>query len=139
MQGRQDVDATKQDLARQALRGKRYIAYARCAWGVGAMKKLREQIRLVRLFGDSVGMRCVGQVRLAGVNGCQPVMRPDLRRLLLRKRRNDDYDMLVMEDLARLTRVVPDGVDEIEGHFRGCGVRIVYVNEMVSSHSSSGR
>ncbi len=138
MQDRGQVGAAKQDLACRALRGKRYIAYARCACGVGATKKLREQIRLVRQFGNSLKMHCVDEVRLVA-SGWLPAMRPDLRRLLARKRQKDDYDVLVMEDLARLTRVVPDGIDEIEGRFRRYGVQIVYVSEMARLHASNRR
>lgn len=122
------MDATKRP-ANEALRGKRYIAYARCAARDGSEPKLQEQVRLIRQFGDSQGMQCVGEVRLAGVSGWLPAMRADLRALLARKRERDDFDVLMMEDFARLTRTGPDGDAEIETEFGKCGIRIVYVAE----------
>lgn len=124
------MDATKRP-ANEALRGKRYIAYARCAARDGAEPKLQDQIRLIRQFGDSLGMQCVGEVRLV-VSGWLPAMRADLRELLARKRERDDFDVLIMEDFARLTRAWPDGAAEIESEFGKCGVRIVYVAEAVA-------
>ena len=49
----------------KALRGKRYIAYARCAAKQGSTQSLRRQIRLIRQFGDRMRMRCVDEVRYA--------------------------------------------------------------------------
>ncbi len=46
------------------LRGKRYIAYARCASADGAKAKLQEQVRRIRQFCDSLDMQCVDEVRL---------------------------------------------------------------------------
>jgi len=113
----------------QALRGKRYIAYARCAAKDGSEPKLEQQVRSIRRFGDRLDMRCVDQVRLAGVSGWLPAMRADLRQLMARKREMDDYDVLIMEDQARLTRAWPDGGLEIETEFDKCGVQIVYLTE----------
>ena len=109
----------------EGLRGKRYIAYARCASKQGSTQSLRRQIRLVRQFGDRMRMRCVDEVRYPGLSGHAPLLRWDLRVLLARKCNQDDYDVLVMEDPARLTRA--DGAGRLEALFMLCGVQIVYV------------
>lgn len=119
--------------ANEALWGKGYIAYARCASPKGSESKLQEQVRSIRQFGDNLGMRCVDEVRLAGVSGWLPAMRPDLRELLARKRQRDDYDVLVMTDCARLTRAWPDGGLEIEAEFSASGVRIVYPDDVTAA------
>ena len=111
------------------LHGKRYIAYARCAAADGSVSKLEEQIRLIRQFGERLAMQCVDEVRLAGVSGGTPALRPDLGRLLARKQESDDFDVLIMEDFARLTRTGPDGIREIETKFERSGVQIVYLIE----------
>jgi hypothetical protein len=108
-----------------ALRGKRYIAYARCASKQGSTQSLRRQLRLVRQFGDRFQMRCVDEVRLPGSNGITPLLRCDLSMLLARKCNQDDYDVLVMEDPARLTRT--EGARTLEALFMLCGVQIIYV------------
>jgi hypothetical protein len=109
----------------EGLRGKRYIAYARCASKQGSTQSLRRQIRLVRQFGDRMRMRCVDEVRYPGLSGHAPLLRWDLSVLLARKCNQDDYDVLVMEDPARLTRA--DGAGRLEALFMLCGVQIVYV------------
>lgn len=111
------------------LRGKTYIAYARCAAADGSAPKLREQIRLIRQFGDSLGMRCADEVELAGVGGWMPALRPDLCALLARRRQRGDFEVLVVEDHARLTRTGIEGLAEIEVAFASAGVQIVYLTE----------
>jgi len=123
-----------------ALRGKRYIAYARCASKQGSTQSLRRQFRLIHQFGDRFKMRCVDEVRHPGVNGHTPLLRWDLCVLLARKCNQDDYDVLVMEDPARLTRA--DGSGRLEALFTCCGVQIVYVATCQAGgtvwHSRSG-
>lgn len=109
--------------------GNRYVAYARCASSQDATVKLDRQIQAIRRFAESHDMRCVGEVRLAGVSGGEPAMREDLRALILRKRERDDYDVLIMEDFARLTRAGITEGTQIESEFAECGVRIVYVTD----------
>lgn len=109
----------------QSLRGKRYIAYARCAAKQGSTRCLRRQIRIIRQFADRLNMRCVDEVRCAGISGLIPRLRWALRSLLERKKSQNDFDVLVMEDPARLTRA--DGGMRIEALFALCGVQIVYV------------
>lgn len=111
----------------ESLRGKRYIAYARCASKQGSTQSLRRQIRLIRQFADRFKMRCVDEVRFPGLNGHTPLLRWDLSSLLARKCNQDDYDVLVTEDPARLTRAEPTGVGRLEALFALCGVPIVYV------------
>ncbi len=111
----------------KAQTGNRYIAYARCASTEMAPGKLDRQIEAIHGFATRLGMQCAGEVRLAGVSGGQPAMRDDLRRLLARKREQDDFGVLIMEDCARLTRAgLTDGL-KVEAEFGRCGVRILYV------------
>lgn len=122
----------------QGYRGKRYIAYARCAAEDGAASKLQEQVRLIREFGDSLDMQCVDEVQLAGVSGGPPALRDDLRRLLTRKREQDDFEVLIMEDFARLTRTGLAGRMDIETEFANCGVQIVYLTEAMMTDETAG-
>jgi len=120
-------------IERPAYHGKRYIAYARCAAAEGAAAKLEEQVRQIREFGDRNDMKCVGEVRLAGVSGGPPAMRDDLRKLLSRKREQNDFDVLIMKDFARLTRAgLTEGL-KVEAEFARCGVRIIYATEVVGA------
>lgn len=107
------------------LRGKRYIAYARCASKQGSTQSLRRQIRVIRQLGNDLKMRCVDEVRCPGGDGHTPLLRWNVCALLVRKFNEDDYDVLVMEDPARLTRA--DGAEKLEALFAHCGVQIIYV------------
>ena len=111
------------------LAGNRYIAYARTAAGTAA--RLDEQIRLVRHFGNLLGMVCADEVRIAGVSGWLTALRPDLRDLLARKRTQNDFQVVIMEDHARLTRTGPDGCDEVEAEFARHGVQILYLTDVL--------
>lgn len=107
------------------LQGKRYIAYARCGSKQGSTQSFRRQIRLVRQLADRLEMQCVDEVRSPGLSGHTPLLRWDLIVLLARKFNENDYDVLIMADPARLTRA--DGIARIEAIFAHCGVRIIYV------------
>jgi DNA invertase Pin-like site-specific DNA recombinase len=119
------------------LRGKCYISYARCAAVAGSAPKLRRQIRIIRQFGDSFDMKCAGEIRLAGVSGVTPTIRPDLQLLLERKRQRNDFEMLLVEDLTRLTRSGLDGAREIEAAFGECGVQILCLTDLLLVARSS--
>lgn len=107
------------------LRGKRYIAYARCGSKQGSTQNFRRQIRLVRQLADGLEMQCVDEVRSPGLSGHTPLLRWDLIKLLARRFNENDYDVLIMADPARLTRA--DGIERLEAIFAHCGVRIIYV------------
>ncbi len=123
-----------------ALRGKRYIAYARCCSKQGSTQSLGRQLRLIRQFGERFKMRCVDESRHPGLNGITPLLRWDLCVLLARKCNQDDYDVLIMEDPSRLTRA--DGAGRLEALFMCCGVKIVYAATWQAGgtvrHSRSG-
>jgi len=118
------------EAARRHYQGKRYIAYARCAYAGEAEPKLLDQILRIHAFGALLHMQCVGEVRLAGVNGRSPLFRDDLLDLLARKRRRDDFDVVMMMDFSRLTRESFDGGEEIEARFAELDVEIVFCNRV---------
>lgn len=113
------------------LRGKPYIAYARCAAAEGSAEKLREQIQQICQFADQMAMKRVDEIQLAGVSGWTPGLRPDLRALLRRKRKNNDFEVLMVTDHARLSRAVLEEIAEIENSFLEAGVRVVFFSEML--------
>ena len=114
--------------ARRHFRGKRYIAYARCACPRGAKPKLRNQIVRIRAFGALLGMQCMEEIRLAGVNGITPLFRDDLLALLTRKDRRDDFDVVMIVEYSRLTR--SDRGKEIEARFAERRIEIVYCDRV---------
>jgi len=113
----------------RAIRGARYIAYARCAARDGAETSLERQLRAIHRFAGRLSMQCVGEIRLAGVSGGPPVLRADLLALFARKRERNDYEVLVMEDFTRLVRAQSPQDLAVEDEFAKCGVRIVFVQD----------
>lgn len=116
------------EAARRHFRGKRYIAYARCACPGGAKPILRDQIFRIRVFGALLGMECVDKVRLAGVNGIKPLFRDDLLALLARKYQREDFDVVMMVEHSRLTR--SSRGEEIEARFAEQKIEIVYCDRV---------
>lgn len=129
MQEQSSSPVVNQGSVIRAIRGRRYIAYARCATCEGAGTRLERQLRAIHRFAERLSMRCVGEVRLAGVSGAPPALRPDLLELLARKRERDDYEVLVMEDFARLIRAQSPEDLAVGDEFARHGVRIVFLQD----------
>lgn len=123
------LSAVSQPDVIRTIGGPHYIAYARCASCDGAENSLNRQIRAIHRFAEGLSMRCAGEVRLAGVSGGPPALRTDLRKLLARKRMHNDYEVLIMEDFARLVRTQSLQDLAVEDEFAKCGVRIIYLRD----------
>ncbi|MEX0643368.1 MAG: recombinase family protein [Pirellulales bacterium] len=111
------------------IRGSRYVAYARSAARDGAETSLERQLSAIHHFAEGQSMRCVGEIRLVGVSGGPPALRADLLALLTRKRERNDYEVLVMENFARLVRAQSPQDLAIGDEFAKCGVLIVFVQD----------
>src|SRR3974377_1381347 len=90
-------------MGRKNLRGKRYIGLARCSSPGQVDTRIDKQLRLIENFGREQGMHCVDRITL-GVTGSVPGARSDLDELVQRKKDQDDFDIVVVQDLSRLTR-----------------------------------
>lgn len=136
------MDVIPPEAIRQHYRGRRHIAYARCAYPGAAEDILLHQILRIGIFARQFETPCVGKVQLAGVGGYSPLFRDDLVDLLVRKRQQDDFDMVVMVDCGRLTRRGEGVGREIMATFARYNIEIVilsHVMEMVrSSHFPPG-
>jgi hypothetical protein len=88
-----------------SLRGKRFIALARCSTRGQAESSLDDQMRLIRRFAADNGMVEVDAVWLEGVSGS---VAENLDRvvdsLIKRKIEANDYDVLVVQDASRFSR-----------------------------------
>src|SRR5687767_485084 len=86
------------------LKGKRYIALARCSSAAQIDTSIDEQIKLIEHFGRANAMKCVGKVTLGGVTGSVPGVRDDIDQLIQRKQEKNDFEVVVIQDATRLTR-----------------------------------
>jgi hypothetical protein len=88
-----------------SLKGKRFIALARCSTRGQAESSLDDQMRLIRRFAADNGMIEIAEIRLEGVSGS---VAENLDRviagLIKRKAEANDYDVLVVQDASRFSR-----------------------------------
>lgn len=85
-------------------RGLRYICLARQSDDSEGATSTQAQLKFARTEGDARGMVYVDAVILEGVTGSLPGKRKDLKELLQRKREKNDFDVLVVQLMDRLTR-----------------------------------
>ncbi len=115
-------------MGKKNLQGKRYIALARCSSPGQVDTSIDEQLRLIESFGRGHGMRCVDRITL-GVTGSVPGARSDIDELVRRKKEQDDFDVVVVQDATRLTRSGPAHGMHIPFELRSVGADVVLVKE----------
>ncbi len=113
----------------ERLRGKRYIASARCSTIGQADTSIPDQIHAIETFAGRYGMVKVDQVLLEGISGSMPGKREDLQTLLDRKQRRNDFEAVLVQDTTRLTRGGTGHGMHIEHEFTAAGIEIVFVME----------
>ena len=89
----------------EELRGKRYIALARCSTDAQTDTSIGDQLRLIRGFAQEWGMIEADEVLLEGVSGSiERNLDEVVRRLIDRKQRNNDFEAIVIQDASRFSR-----------------------------------
>jgi DNA invertase Pin-like site-specific DNA recombinase len=87
---------------RKELEGKRYICMVRAS--NASETSTDAQLMMLKAAASNMGMLYVDQIVLDGVTGSMPGRRDDMAALLLRKQTANDFDVLVVQRLDRLTR-----------------------------------
>jgi hypothetical protein len=111
------------------LKGKRYVALARCSSQGQVDTSIDEQLRLIENFGRQQGMVCVGTVALGGLTGSVPGIRQDIDELVRRKQEDNDFEVVVIQDATRLTRSGSLHGMHILYRLRSIGVQVVFVKD----------
>jgi DNA invertase Pin-like site-specific DNA recombinase len=83
---------------------KRYICLARASDTADGTTSTEAQLAMLKEYGTRMGMVFVDQIVLDGVTGSRPGKRKDLTDLLARKREKNDFDIVLLQRLDRLTR-----------------------------------
>ena len=78
------------------LEGKRYICLARASDDTEGTTSTEAQLATLNAQVQPLGMLFVDNIALNGVTGSLPGRREDLRALLERKKRKNDFDVLVV-------------------------------------------
>jgi DNA invertase Pin-like site-specific DNA recombinase len=113
------------------LSGKRCIGLVRCSTAGQADTSIPDQIAALKQFAEKHGLIIVDIIILEGVSGSIPGNRDDLQQLIDRKRRQDDFEVLLVLDTTRLTRGGTDHAGHIHFVFGAEGVEIVYALEQL--------
>ncbi len=114
-----------------SLSGTRYIMLVRCSTKDQADTSIDDQVKVLRKFADEHHMQYVDEVRLVGVSGSRPGARHDLEDLLRRKRERDDFEVLLVQDVSRLTRSGARHASKLEYDLAVAGIMVCYATETI--------
>ena len=85
-------------------RGKRYIAMVRQSSAAEGTQSSEAQLNWMHAEGQKLGMTLADDIVLAGVTGSIPGKRTDIQELFERKTRRNDFEVLMIQRLDRMTR-----------------------------------
>jgi DNA invertase Pin-like site-specific DNA recombinase len=110
------------------LRGRRFINLVRCSSDEQADTSPKDQNNILIEFGIDHGMVHAGDdVVLEGVTGSVPASRPDIQRIVNRKREFDDFDVVLVQDFSRFTRGGIDHAGSIKIELAKEGIEVIFV------------
>jgi len=109
------------------LKGKRYIRLMRCSTHAQAGTSLDDQAVLLEAFAlEEHQMVLVDEIRLEGVSGSIPGNRTDFDELVERKRLRNDFEVLLVQDVSRLTRSGALHGAKVEYDLAAVGIEVVF-------------
>lgn len=114
---------------RKDTESKRYICLVRASDAADGTTSTEAQLSLLRDYGDRMGMVFVDKIVLDGVTGSLPGKREDLDGLLDRKRRQNDFDVVILQRLDRLTRGGSAHGFWFEHECNRVGLRLLFVGD----------
>ncbi len=109
--------------------GRRYVCLVRCSTAEQADTSIPDQLKLLRAFGDQHGMVFVDQVVLEGVTGSVPGARTDIADIIERKGDCDDFDVLLVQDVSRLTRAGAEHGMKLKYDLSAAGIDVIFAAE----------
>lgn len=123
------MKSSKSDSGHGPHEGKRYINLIRCSSAHQGDTSIPDQLQLLQQFAQSQGMIHVDNVILDGVSGSIPGARVDIEQLIHRKLEKDDFEVILLQDMSRLTRGGAEHAGKIEFDLRAVGIEILYASE----------
>lgn len=109
--------------------GKRYICMARASDDSEGTTSTEAQLAMLNAQVKPLAMIFVENIALDGVTGSLPGKRQDLRALLERKKTINDFDVLVIQRLDRLTRSGSDHGFWFEHECKCAGIQLLVVGD----------
>lgn len=120
-------------MKRTELKGKKYIAFARCSTQGQADTSIEDQLKAINAFARSHEMIHVDNITLEGVTGSIPGARSDIDEMIARKVECDDFEVLLVQDPTRLTRSGPLHGATIKYQLSSVGIQLVFVTDDIPS------
>jgi hypothetical protein len=118
-------------------KGRRYVCLVRCSTAEQVDTSIPDQIKLLRAFGDQHGLVFVDQVVLEGVTGSVPGARTDIAEIIERKIDRNDFDVLLVQDVSRLTRAGATHGMKLKYDLGAVGVEVIFATEGLPSGDHS--
>ncbi len=110
---------------------KRYLCLCRVSNDSDGTSSTEAQLDMQRAFGDAREMIYVDKIMLEGVTGSMPGKRADLAEIVKRKRTKNDFDVLLVQRLDRLTRSGSGHGFWFEHECRCAGIEILFVGDEI--------
>lgn len=109
--------------------GKRYVASVRASDDTEGTTSTQAQLAMLHDAAAKLKMIRVGEVILDGVTGSMPGKRDDMLQLINRKKEYNDFDVLVIQRLDRLTRSGPNHGFWFEYECTRAGIQLLIVGD----------
>jgi hypothetical protein len=116
---------------RDDLGGMKYINWVRCSTRGQVDTSIEDQLTLLNTYGERRGMIHAGDARLDGVSGLHPRVHEQVGELIDRKKEKNDFDVVLVHDFSRLTRMGALDGAHIEYVLRDAGIELVSVMDNV--------
>lgn len=116
-------------MEKKGYKGFRYINMVRASDLGQAETSTEAQLEMINAYARNLGMVYVDSVVLEGVTGSLPGRREDLAALLERKRKVNDFDVLLVQRIDRLTRSGADHGFWFEYECRCAGIEVLFVGD----------
>lgn len=115
----------------ERLRGKRAIVLLRCSTIGQADTSIPDQLKAITAFAEKYGVVIIQVITLAGVSGSRPGMRSDIDAIIAKKRESNNFELLLVYDVSRITRSGVMHGASIECALQGEGIETVYIMDEV--------
>src|ERR1700728_1980342 len=109
--------------------GKRYIAQVRASDTAEEPQSTQAQLAMLPSAAEAVKMVWVDDIVLDNLTGSMPGKRQDMTDLIQRKRRQNDFDVLVVQRLDRLTRSGSDHGFWFQHELTRAGIHLYVVGD----------
>lgn len=111
--------------------GKRYVAQVRASEDADGTTSTKAQLAMLHAKAAALKMERAddNEIILDGLTGSMPGKREDMEELLKRKREKNDFDVLVVQRLDRLTRSGPNHGAWFEFECTRAGIQLLVVGD----------